>query len=71
MAEIVNLRQARKRAARAEKERRAEENRTLHALPKRQRKQAAEETEQRLRRLDAHRLDGSAGGSDDDGDDRR
>ncbi len=71
MAEIVNLRQARKRAARAEKERRAEENRTLHALPKRQRKQAAEETGQRLRRLDAHRLDGSGRESDDHGEDRQ
>ena len=57
MAEIVNLRQVRKRAARAGKERRAEENRALHSLPARERKAIAKENEQRLARLDAHRRD--------------
>ncbi len=57
MPEIVNLRQARKRKARAEKERAAEANRRAHGAPK------AEKTKTRLlqdldaKRLEAHRRD--------------
>ena len=55
MAEIVNLRQARKRRKRSEKERAASENRRAHG------RSAAEKTKTRLardidqKRLDAHR----------------
>ncbi len=50
MAEIVNLRMARKRAARAEHDRAADENRIRHGQPK------AEKLAQRAekRRLDVH-----------------
>jgi len=56
MAEVVNLRQARKRAERQKKDARAQENRLLHGEPKsiRDRKQAEEE--KAVRDLDAHRI---------------
>lgn len=58
MAEIVNLRQARKRQARAEKETRADANRVAFGRPKAERqldeaRQAASE-----RRHEGHRLTG-------------
>ena len=55
MAEIVNLRQIRKRKQRSEKERATDENRRMHG------RSAAEKTKTRLlldieeRRLEAHR----------------
>jgi hypothetical protein len=54
MAEIVNLRMARKRAARKEREALAEANRATHSVPGVKRK--AVEAERRLadRRLDGH-----------------
>ena len=57
MAEIGNLRMARKRAARQEREREAEASRTAHSIPARQRR--AVEAERRLaeRRHDGHLLD--------------
>ena len=58
MAEIVNLRQARKRKARAEKERAADANRRLHGLSRTQKELAARHRESDDRKLDGHRLDG-------------
>ena len=57
MPEIVNLRQARKRAARAKKENRAEENRALHSLPARERKQVAAQNKRDKALHEAHRLE--------------
>ena len=59
MAEIVNLRQARKRRARAEKERAADANRRLHGLSRSQKDLAAQHREHEGRKLDGHRLDDS------------
>ena len=62
MAKIVNLRQARKRKHRGEKERIANENRRAHGRP------AVEDVATRLaqtlndKRLDAHRREPSDGG---------
>ncbi len=58
MADIVNLRQARKAKARAEKERSAAENRVRFGRTKVERERI--EAEDRLRRqgLEAHRLEG-------------
>lgn len=59
MAEILNLRQARKRRGRAEKERDAAANRAIHG------RSAAEKAKERLgreieeRRLEVHRRDPS------------
>ncbi|HET7715577.1 MAG TPA: DUF4169 family protein [Bauldia sp.] len=49
-ADIVNLRAARKAKGRAERERKAEENRRLHGLTKAEREKLADER----RRLDQH-----------------
>jgi hypothetical protein len=56
MAEVVNLRQARKRAERQKKQARAEENRLVHGQPKaiREQKRAAEK--KAARDLEAHRI---------------
>ena len=56
-ADLINLRQARKARARAEKEAQAAENRAKFGRTKaeRQNKSAADDLEQR--RLDAHKLD--------------
>ena len=59
-AEIVNLRQARKRRAKAEHDREADANRRLHGMTKAERERLADEK----RRLDAH----VAGHRRDDGD---
>ena len=58
MAEIVNLRKARKAKARADQDARAAENRQKFGRPKAERTLA--EAKERLagRRLDAHRLEG-------------
>ncbi len=57
MAEIVNLRMARKRAARAEKERTAAENRQRFGRSKSERETVSIESERFARNLDGHRRD--------------
>jgi hypothetical protein len=57
MAEIVNLRNARKAKARGEKEKAAESNRTLHGTPKHLRNLAKAKTAKSARDLDAHKKD--------------
>jgi len=56
MAEIVNLRQARKRLARAAAADQADANRTAFGLPKRLREAAKTERETLASRLDGRRL---------------
>jgi hypothetical protein len=63
-AEIVNLRQARKRKARAEKETAAEANRLRHGLPKPEKRRLKAEGDLAARRLEGHRL---TAGEDDAG----
>ena len=55
MADIVNLRQARKRRARAEKEAKAAENRVAFGRPKSERSLSEARRENDLRRLEGHR----------------
>ena len=55
MAEIVNLRQARKAKARDEKAKTADANRTLHGTPKHLRNLAKARGEKAKRDLDAHK----------------
>ena len=55
MAEIVNLRQARKRKARAEKEAQAAENRVAFGRPKAERSLGKAQRDIDLRRLEGHR----------------
>ena len=57
MAEIVNLRMARKRAARAENERTADENRIRHGLPKSEKLARRAEKRRLDSHLEGHRLD--------------
>lgn len=57
MAEIVNLRLARKRKARSERERIAEENRVLHGRSKSELRQADALAEKSAAFLDGHRLE--------------
>ena len=57
MAKIVNLRMARKRNARAEKERKADENRAAHGLPKAERQRLKAEGDRAKTSLDSHRLE--------------
>lgn len=57
MAEIINLRQARKQKARADKEARAAENRIVFGRTKAERELSNAEREQALRRLEAHKRD--------------
>jgi len=57
-ADIVNLRQARKHRQRAEKQRRAEENRVAFGQTKAERKARKSEADGKARALDGHRLDG-------------
>lgn len=57
MGDVVNLRMARKRAGRARKEREAEANRTLHAIPGAQRRLAEAQKQVEAQRLDAHRIE--------------
>jgi hypothetical protein len=57
MAEIVNLRRARKAKARAEKDKAAETSRAVHGTPKTLRKAEAAGQEQAAQRLSGHRLD--------------
>lgn len=55
MAEIVNLRTARKRRERAEKERRADENRSLHGRSKAEKTALAAGRERERAAHDGHR----------------
>ena len=57
MADIVNLRQARKRKARAEKESQAQANRVAFGRTKDERRLSEARTELETRRLEGHRLD--------------
>jgi hypothetical protein len=57
MAEIVNLRRARKAKTRAEKDRAADANRTKHGVAKSTRDLAKARVEKASRNNDAHRLD--------------
>ena len=57
MAEIVNLRQARKNKARADKEARAVENRVTFGRMKSEKKLSKAEQDMAARRLDAHKRD--------------
>jgi hypothetical protein len=56
MAEIVNLRLARKRAARDAREKEAAQNRVHFGLSKTERQQGRVEAERDGKRLDQHRL---------------
>ena len=66
MAEIVNLRQARKRAARAHAESAAAKNRRLHGVPKAERALAARLSKSEADRLDGARLTRTGAPRDDD-----
>ena len=57
MAEIVNLRRARKNRARADKEREADANRVKHGVAKPVRDLAKARAEKDKREADAHKLD--------------
>ena len=57
MAEIVNLRQARKAKARAEKEQAAETNRAKFGRTKAERERERMLTEKQVRDLDGHKRD--------------
>jgi hypothetical protein len=57
MAEIINLRQARKNKARADKEARAAENRVTFGRTKSEKKLTQAEQDMAVRRLDAHKRD--------------
>ncbi|GGB36885.1 hypothetical protein GCM10011316_06260 [Roseibium aquae] len=54
--EVVNLRQARKRKKREDKDRQAAENRRIFGQTKAEKAAARFEGEKRLRSLDGHRL---------------
>lgn len=57
MAEIINLRQARKQKARAEKEARADQNRTTFGRTKAEKELTKAEQDLAQRRLDSHKRD--------------
>jgi len=57
MAEIVNLRRARKAKTRAEKDRAADANRVKHGVAKPVRDLAKARADKAVRDVDAHRLD--------------
>jgi len=57
MAEIVNLRRARKARDKAEKEKTSEANRVLHGTPKHLRKLSDAQKGKAEQRLAGHRLD--------------
>ncbi len=57
MAEIINLRQARKQKARAEKEARADQNRIAFGRTKAERNLTKAEQELAKSRLDSHKRD--------------
>ncbi|MBM3528826.1 MAG: DUF4169 family protein [Alphaproteobacteria bacterium] len=57
MAEIVNLRLARKRAERGKADAQAAENRAVHGVPKRTRERSEAERASTERKLDQHRIE--------------
>ena len=57
MAEIINLRRARKTKAKGEKDKTAEANRVLHGTPKHLRKLSDAQKDKTEQRLSEHRLD--------------
>jgi Domain of unknown function (DUF4169) len=57
MAEIVNLRRARKEKSRAAKDERAEENRARFGVPKKERELTKARTALGEKALEAHRLE--------------
>jgi hypothetical protein len=57
MAEIVNLKRARKRRERAEKEKDAEANRAKHGVPKEERDAEEARKDVRDKLLDSHKMD--------------
>lgn len=57
MAEIVNLRRAKKAKARAEAGAKAAANRSLHGIPKAERERAERLREKQARDVDAHKRD--------------
>jgi hypothetical protein len=57
MAEIVNLRTARKRAARRKAEAQAAERRIAHGAPKAERDRAAADRDKARQTLDQHRVE--------------
>ncbi|KAA0972604.1 DUF4169 family protein [Aureimonas fodinaquatilis] len=62
MADIVNLRTARKRVARQKAADDAEQNRLIHGLSKRDKAMAAVENKETRQRLDGARLEIDPGG---------
>lgn len=61
MAELVNLRNARKRAKQQQEDLRAEANRLAHGQPKHRRKLKAAQQAKANRDLDQHRIDKGEG----------
>jgi hypothetical protein len=61
LAEIVNLKRARKVKGRAEKEKTAEANRVAHGTPKALRKLSDARKDQAAQRLSGHRLESEEG----------
>jgi hypothetical protein len=57
MTEVVNLRMARKRAARGKAERRATENRLAHGVAKVDRQRATADRESREQSLNQHKIE--------------
>jgi len=57
MAEIVNLRNMRKRAERRQREDSAARNRATHGVPKAERSLTDAQVEQARRKLDLHRIE--------------
>ena len=57
MAEIINLRRARKQRARAEREAEAETNRARHGRTKAEKQHDATDQERHERSLDGHRIE--------------
>jgi hypothetical protein len=57
MAEVLNLRTARKRAQRRQEEMRASASRLVHGVPKNQRKLTAAQQEKAVSDLDQHQID--------------
>jgi hypothetical protein len=57
MAELINLRRARKARARSEKEKTADANRIVHGTPKSVRNLAKARGDKAARDLDAHKKD--------------
>ena len=60
MADLINLRRARKAMARADKDKTAQANRVAHGTPKALRKLEEARREKELSRLDAKKLDGDS-----------